>query len=61
MLSQELKNIIAQNCPGYFPKYNIGMESMGTLAQSCTNCSNYVRGKCIKDLYDTIKEQIRIN
>ncbi len=31
------------------------------LEQSCNNCSNFVRGHCIKDVFDEIYKDIRLN
>ncbi|WP_373897169.1 hypothetical protein ACER0A_000405 [Haloimpatiens sp. FM7315] len=61
MISNELKARIAQNCPGYTSRNSSFMSSVTELAQSCDNCANYVRGKCVKRLFDSIKEDIRKN
>ena len=60
MVSSELKMRIAQNCPGYrnvYPSFTSNILSN----ESCDSCSNYIRGKCIKDLFDEIKKNISIN
>jgi hypothetical protein len=61
MVSNEMKSTIAQNCPGYEARYALSMLSMGSLSESCNNCSNYVRGQCIKDLLDPMREKIERN
>jgi len=61
VISSELKMRVAQNCPGYHPRYIFSSMSMGTSSESCNNCVNFVRGKCSKNLFDDIKETIRIN
>jgi hypothetical protein len=61
MISSEMKSIVAQNCPGYEPRYALSMMSMGMLSESCDNCANFVRGHCVKDLLDEIKEKIERN
>ena len=61
MISGETKSIIAQNCPGYEPRYALTMMSMVSLSESCDNCSNYVRASCTKDLLDDIKEKVERN
>jgi hypothetical protein len=60
MLSNQMKSIIAESCPGYEGKYILSM-AMGNLAQSCNDCANFVRGKCTKDLLHSIKEKIERN
>lgn len=61
MVSSETKMRVAQNCPGYDAVYEMVMMSMGSLAQSCDNCSNFVRGRCVKELFDGIRDRIRVN
>lgn len=61
MFQNEIKMRISQNCTSYKPR-NIwfGLNS-GTSLRSCDNCIHFVRKKCEKDLYDQIKEMIRLN
>ncbi len=62
MVSNEIKMSVAQNCHGYRPRYP--MELVNTItygSKSCSSCSNYVRGKCIEELFDEIRETIRVN
>ena len=61
MISSELKMMVAQNCSSYEGKSAIFMSSLGSLSESCSNCSNYIREKCSKNLFDEIKETIQIN
>lgn len=61
MLGYNLKSIIAQNCPGYESRFAVSVMSMGSIAESCDTCANFVRGKCRKDLFDSVKEKITIN
>ncbi|GIM29330.1 hypothetical protein CPJCM30710_19960 [Clostridium polyendosporum] len=61
MYYSELKSIIGQNCIGYNPRSATSIMSMGSLAQSCNNCSNFIKGKCAKDLFDAMKIMIKTN
>jgi len=61
MVSGQVKMIVAQNCPGYQARYGMVMSTMGSLSQSCSNCGNWIRGRCIKDLFDEVRERIRVN
>lgn len=61
MVSGEVKMRVAQNCHGYRPRYLFSSMSLGSSSQSCSNCVNYVRGKCTKDLFDGIRAAIRVN
>ncbi|MFD3155302.1 hypothetical protein ACFIJ5_00075 [Haloimpatiens sp. FM7330] len=61
MVSNELKMRVAQNCSGYRSRNVSFMSSMTELAESCNNCANFVRGKCVKNLFDEVREQIREN
>ena len=61
MVSSELKMMVAQNCSYYNRRYALSMESLGNLSESCSNCSNYVRGRCVKDLFDDIRDMVKIN
>jgi hypothetical protein len=58
MISAELKSVIGQNCPGYDARYGITIMNSGVFSESCNNCSNYVRGKCIKDLLDEMRNKV---
>jgi hypothetical protein len=37
------------------------MASIGGLSESCSNCSNHIRGICIKGLFNDISDVIQIN
>lgn len=56
-----MKSLVAQNCTGYEARFPAFIASMGSRAESCDSCSNYVRGRCKKNLFDKIKESIVIN
>lgn len=61
MISSEIKMRIAQNCHGYQGRSTYSMMSFVESSQSCSNCKNYVRGHCVKNLFDGIYDNIRIN
>ncbi|MFA9398564.1 MAG: hypothetical protein ACERKV_09900 [Clostridiaceae bacterium] len=61
MLSEELKMVVAENCFEYSPISELCFISVANLSQSCSNCQNYKRDKCQKDLYDDIKSKIITN
>lgn len=61
MVSSELKMMVAQNCSGYSSRLALFMESIGNLSGSCSNCSNYIRGRCVKGLFDDIRDMVKIN
>ena len=61
MVSSELKMMVAQNCASYSPRSAQGMASIGNLSESCSNCSNYIRGRCVKGLFENIIDTIKIN
>jgi len=61
MVSSEIKMMVAQNCHGYIPRSVSFMEIFGNLSESCSNCSNYIRGNCVKGLFDDIRDTIKIN
>jgi hypothetical protein len=61
MVTNEIKMKVAENCPGYHSRFLFSSMSLGTFSTSCSNCVNFVRGKCTKNLYDGIRETIRVN
>lgn len=61
MITNEIKMRVAENCPGYQSRSLFSSMSLGTSSESCSNCVNFVRGKCIKNLFDEISETIRVN
>lgn len=61
MVSSEIKKRVAQNCPGYNNRNYFSMMSMLESSESCNTCTNYVRGKCVKDLFDEVYGKIRLN
>ena len=60
-VSHEIKAIVAQNYYGYTSRNPWGLANLGSISESCDSCSNFVRGKCIKGLFDDIAETITIN
>lgn len=61
MISNSMKMLVAQNCDNYNPKYILSLLSMSSLSESCSNCQNYVNGKCTKESFDEIMETINRN
>ncbi|WP_125154799.1 hypothetical protein [Clostridium rectalis] len=58
----ELKMIVAENCEGYEPMASVFISDIGSnITDSCENCYNFKDGKCIKNLFDPIKEKIYRN
>lgn len=61
MYYSELRSIIGQNCVCYDPRSITAIMSMSSLAQSCDNCSNFIREKCTKNLFESMKVMIETN
>lgn len=61
MVSNSMKMIVAQNCVGYNPKYTIASLSMLSNSESCSNCKNFIGGKCTKGLFDEVIDIIGKN
>jgi len=61
MIESEMKNIVAENCDAYQPKYKTVIMSVGRFSESCGNCTNFKGAKCSKGLFDGAKDLIRIN
>ncbi|SQC00531.1 putative transmembrane protein [Clostridium tetanomorphum] len=62
MRLEELKMVVAENCEGYEPIASVFVSDIGSnITDSCENCENFVKGKCIKNLFDPIKERIYRN
>lgn len=61
MISFEIKNRIAQNCSLYNSRGYCSGKILININPSCDNCDNFVRGHCIKNVFDDIYEKIRIN
>ncbi|MBE6066032.1 hypothetical protein [Clostridium cochlearium] len=62
MRMEELKMIVAENCDSYtpfMPKFI--SEYGGTLINSCENCKYFIQERCIRNLFDPIKEIISRN
>lgn len=56
-----MKNIVAENCESYEPKFKIVTMSVGRLSESCGNCTNFKSQKCSMGLFDGAKDIIKIN
>ena len=61
MIGSEIKSMVAQNCHGYEARFPASMLSMGSRAESCDSCINFVRGRCKKKLFDKIRDTITTN
>ena len=62
MVSSEIKMRVAQNCHGYKTRYDMGfINSITYGSESCSSCVNYVKEKCTEELFDEIREIIRVN
>ncbi|SMC29450.1 hypothetical protein SAMN02745134_03901 [Clostridium acidisoli DSM 12555] len=61
MIENEMKSVVAENCEEYNPKLKISAMSVGKSCNSCGNCVNFKGEKCVKGLYEDIKDIIRIN
>ncbi|KGM94004.1 hypothetical protein Z968_12250 [Clostridium novyi A str. 4552] len=61
MISNSMKMIVAQNCVAYDPKYTIASLSMLSTSESCSNCKNFIGGRCTKDLFDEVIDAIGRN
>lgn len=46
---------VAQNCPGYEPLNNSTYSMLSsTESESCMGCENFKKGKCVKNLFDSV-------
>ncbi|BDR68622.1 hypothetical protein K144313037_00340 [Clostridium tetani] len=62
MRIEELKMIVAENCDSYSPFMSeIISKYGGTLTESCENCKYFIEERCIRNLFDPIKEIISRN
>ncbi len=61
MISNEIKSRVAQNCSLYNSRAYCSGKSLINLNPSCDNCDNFVRGHCVKNIFDDICEKIRLN
>ena len=59
--SHEIKAIVAQNCNEYTSRNPWGLANLGSISESCDSCSNYVKGRCKKDLLEVVASNITIN
>lgn len=61
MIHSEIKNIVAENCNAYETKFKIINMSVGRLNESCNNCINFRNDKCLKDLFNEMKDMVSLN
>ncbi|MEG1257281.1 hypothetical protein [Clostridium sp.] len=61
MISNEIKSRVAQNCSFYNERSYYQDKLLMQLEQSCNNCENFVRGKCIKNVFYDIVDNIRVD
>lgn len=61
MFNNQMRNLVAQNCNSYKPKYRTTTMMVGGLCESCNNCMNYREDKCKKGLYSEIEDIINTN
>jgi len=61
MFSNMDNMLVAQNCIEYNPMHIISLLSVSAPLESCTNCKNFIKGKCSKELHNEIKEMINRN
>ncbi|MBC8061819.1 MAG: hypothetical protein H7Y18_14290 [Clostridiaceae bacterium] len=60
-VSHEIKAIVAQNCYGYTSRNPWGLANLGSISESCDSCSNFVKERCKKDLFNEVATTITIN
>lgn len=59
MSSIHEKMLVAENCIEYEPKsFTI---NMSFISQGCSSCVSYIDGKCDRELFECIKENISMN
>jgi hypothetical protein len=61
MSLSETKSIVAQNCSLYIPYNPILQMSMTGSSQSCSNCSNFIKGECTAGEFPELSKKIKIN
>lgn len=61
MLEFELKNIIAENCDYYEPRFNLVTMSVGRFCETCDNCRSFKGEKCSKNQFYKIRNIVSIN
>lgn len=60
MFSSYDEVLVAQNCVAYQSTMLKVIEEMSNVAQSCSSCINYSRGKCKRNMYTDIENKIKI-
>ena len=61
MIIHELEMIVAQNCPQYNSKLAVNLAPLSKFAENCNSCYNFNKGHCTKELFEGIRDRIRIN
>lgn len=61
MVSEELKSMVAENCPGYEPHFSFRLLSNSSVTASCESCVHWEKGKCSIDYFHSITEVLTRN
>ena len=61
MVSEELKSMVAENCPGYEPYFTIRFLSDSSVTASCESCKHWEKGRCTIDYFHSITEVLKRN
>lgn len=61
MVSLQNKVLVAQNCIEYESKSYIKIINMSSICEGCSDCVNYINGKCSKELFEEIEQIIKMN
>lgn len=61
MVSFEAKNRVAEACSSYDPIHFIFSERAVSSAHNCNNCTNFVKEKCLKNLFNDTWQRISLN
>lgn len=61
MISEELKGMVAENCPEYEPHFSFKLLSNSAVFSSCESCKHWEKGKCSMDYFHSITEVLNRN
>lgn len=61
MMLEQVKSLIGENCPAYEANNIFYKANMTNLVRNCINCFNYKNGKCTKNLFNELYENLKIN
>ncbi|NLM36266.1 MAG: hypothetical protein GX206_12575 [Clostridiales bacterium] len=61
MLSEELKGMVADNCPEYQPHVSFRLLSNSSLISSCESCKHWEKGRCSNNYFHSITEALNRN